>query len=38
MQTIIINLKDAQLVVKVIWLFKHFEKDGLEIISKSEEE
>jgi hypothetical protein len=36
MHTITINLENDQLVDKVIWLLKHFEKDGLEIVAKED--
>ncbi len=36
MHTITINMKNDQLVDKVIWLLKHFEKDGLEIVAKED--
>ena len=36
MHTITINLENDQLVDKVIWLLKHFEQDGLEIVAKED--
>ncbi len=36
MQTITINVKDEALVDKVLWLLEHFQKDGLEIVSKED--
>ena len=34
MQTITINIKNEELLNKLTWLLEHFEKDGLEIVSK----
>ncbi len=36
MHTITINVKDEALVDKVLWLLEHFQKDGLEIVSKED--
>ena len=36
MQTITINVKNEALVDKVLWLLEHFQKDGLEIVSKED--
>jgi hypothetical protein len=36
MQTITINISDKTLTDRVLWLLKHFEKDGLEITSKED--
>lgn len=36
MKTLTINIKDDQLVEKVTWMLEHFEKDGVEIISRED--
>ena len=36
MLSLTINIKDINLQEKVLWMLKHFEKDGLEIISKED--
>ncbi|MCK9373561.1 MAG: hypothetical protein M0P91_10210 [Sulfuricurvum sp.] len=36
MQSIILNFQNPQLFEKVLWLLKHFEEDGLEIVVEDE--
>ena len=36
MQSLTVNIKDDTLTEKVLWMLKHFEKDGLEISSKED--
>ncbi|NOQ64792.1 MAG: hypothetical protein GQ582_09800 [Methyloprofundus sp.] len=36
MQSITINIKDDKLADKVTWLLEHFKGDGLEIVSKED--
>jgi hypothetical protein len=36
MHTITVNIKDNDLVNKVIWLLEHFQDDGLEIVLKED--
>ena len=33
---IIINVPNEEILDKLLWLLKHFEKDGIEIIEKKE--
>lgn len=36
MQSIILNFQNPQIFEKVLWLLKHFEEDGLEIVVEDE--
>ena len=36
MKTLTINIKDDEVVEKVTWMLEHFEKDGVEIISRED--
>ncbi|MBD3823837.1 MAG: hypothetical protein IE916_04935 [Epsilonproteobacteria bacterium] len=36
MQSLTINIKNENLVEKVIWLLDHFKNDGLEIVAKED--
>ena len=38
MKSIVINIKDDNLVDKVLWLLDHFKNDGLEVVSKEDME
>ncbi len=38
MKSIVINIKDDNLVDKVLWLLDHFKDDGLEVVSKEDME
>lgn len=38
MQSLTINIYNESLTEKVIWLLEHFKDDGLEIVSKSNNE
>ena len=38
MKSLVINIKDDNIVDKVLWMLEHFKDDGLEIVSKEDME